>query len=156
MIKTVSNMGGRVLNSISYQLYILSSKGVELVFWALFFFQRFQKWPYKRRQRDRSDLYTKMEKSLGCNSQIYKFELKCGMVLETRQKLTSHYYLSLLSFFSSSFGFLLVFNGFGSLFLAMSSAILGAISLICSVEGDVVSVILTSGPFFVSKWESPF
>ena len=92
-----------------------------------------------------------MEKSLGCNSQIYKFELKCGMVLETRQKLTSHDYLGLLSFFSSSFGFLLVFNGFGSLFLAMSSAILGAISLICSVEGDVVSVILTSGPFFVSK-----
>ena len=74
MIKTVSNMGGRVLNSISYQLYILSSKGVELVFWVLFFFQRFQKWPYKRRQTARSDLYTKMEKSLGCNSQIYKFE----------------------------------------------------------------------------------
>lgn len=63
---------------------------------------------------------------------------------------------NLLSFFSSSFSFLLLFTSLGSLLFAVFSVILGAFSFICSCEEVVVLPLSTSGRAMVSMWDSPF
>lgn len=63
----------------------------------------------------------------------------------------------LLSFFSSSLSFLLLFTGLASIFFVIVSVLCKAFPLLCTSDEDVLLVVShTSGRSAASIWDSPF
>jgi len=79
-----------------------------------------------------------------------KLLLESDMLSHVRSK-------DLLSFFSSSLSFLLLFTGLASIFFVVVSVLCKAFPLVCTSDEDVLLVVShTSGRSAVSIWDSPF